>query len=49
MGVVKYENLGMEYPLKGSKNLDKEDAKKAREIILRGGKDVRVKNNTITL
>lgn len=43
MGVVKYENLGMEYPLKGTKDLDKEDAKKARQIILKGVADVRSK------
>ena len=43
MGVVKYENLGMEYPLKGTKDLDKEDAKKARQMILDGVKDVRTR------
>lgn len=43
MGVVKYENLGMEYSLKGTKDLDKEDAKKARQIILKGVTDVRSK------
>lgn len=43
MGVVKYENLGMEYPLRGTSNLDKEDAAKARQIIMNGVKDVRVK------
>lgn len=44
MGVVKYENLGMEYPLKDTENLDKEDAKKARQIILNGVKSVRTQN-----
>ena len=44
MGVVKYENLGIEYPLKGTENLDKEDAKKARQTILNGVKAVRTKN-----
>lgn len=34
MGVVKYENLGMEYPLKGIPPLDKSEAIKARNIIL---------------
>lgn len=39
MGVVKYENLGMDYPLKGIPPLDKEDAIKARKIVLQGMKD----------
>ncbi|MBR3770824.1 MAG: pyruvate formate-lyase 1-activating enzyme, partial [Clostridium sp.] len=43
MGVVKYENLGMEYPLKGMKDLDKEDSMKARQIILKGVADVKRK------
>lgn len=34
MGEVKYENLGMEYPLKGMEPLTKDDAIHAREIIL---------------
>ena len=34
MGVVKYENLGMEYPLKGVKALTKEQAQKANHIVL---------------
>lgn len=34
MGVVKYENLGMEYPLKGIKALTKEQAQKANHIVL---------------
>jgi len=42
MGVVKYENLGMDYPLKGCQNLDKEDAKHARQVILDGVKDIRM-------
>lgn len=33
MGIPKYENLGMEYPLKGVEPLSVEDGKKAREII----------------
>lgn len=41
MGVVKYENMGMEYPLKGTPDLDKADAAKARQIILNGVRDVR--------
>lgn len=39
MGIPKYENLGMEYPLKGIKALDKEDAIAAREVVLKGMKD----------
>lgn len=38
MGVVKYENLGMEYPLEGIDALPKEDAIKARNVILYGMK-----------
>lgn len=40
MGVVKYENLNMEYPLKGVESLSKEDAIEAKKVILRGMKDV---------
>ena len=38
MGVVKYKNLGIDYPLKGMKPLAKEDAIHAREIILAAAK-----------
>ena len=41
MGEVKYKSLGIEYPLKGLDALKKEDAIKAREIILKGIKDKR--------
>ena len=34
MGEIKYENLGMDYPLKGMKPLSKAQAARAREIIL---------------
>lgn len=34
MGVTKYEQLGMEYPLKGVESMDKAEAAKARETIL---------------
>lgn len=43
MGVVKYQNLGMEYPLAGTPDLAKEEAPKAREIIMNGIKDVRTR------
>ncbi len=39
MGVVKYENLNMEYPLKGVESLSKEDAIEAKKVILKGMKD----------
>nr|WP_317358742.1 pyruvate formate-lyase-activating protein [uncultured Tyzzerella sp.] len=41
MGEVKYKNLNIEYPLKNMPALKKEDAIKAREIILKGIKDKR--------
>ncbi len=41
MGEVKYESLGIDYVLKGLDNLKKEDAIKARDIILKGIKDKR--------
>ena len=34
MGEVKYEKLGIDYPLKGMKNLPQEKAIHAREVIL---------------
>ncbi len=39
MGKVKYDNLGYDYPLKGIEPLSKEDAIKARNVILKGMKD----------
>lgn len=41
MGEVKYQNLGIDYPLKGIPALEKEDAVKARDIILAGMKEAR--------
>lgn len=41
MGEVKYQSLGMDYPLKGIPALEKEDAIKARDIILAGMKEAR--------
>lgn len=41
MGSVKYENLGMDYPLKGTPDLDKADAAKAKKIIVNGMREVR--------
>jgi len=35
MGRAKYKNLGIEYPLEGVPDMDKNEAKRAREIILR--------------
>jgi len=39
MGIPKYENLGMEYPLKGIPPLEKEDAILARNTIIKGMKE----------
>ncbi len=41
MAIPKYENLGIPYPLKDTPPLSKEDAVKARDIILKGLHDVR--------
>lgn len=41
LGTVKYENLGIEYPLKGLPALDKEKAVEARAIIINGIKEKR--------
>lgn len=41
MGVVKYKNLGLEYPLKDVPAATKDEAIKAREIILEGAKQGR--------
>ena len=38
MGREKYKSMGMEYPLEGVQPLDKEKAKKARDIIMSGVK-----------
>lgn len=46
MGKVKYEALNMEYSLRDTKPLDKEDAVKARKIILNGMKKTRGKSDT---
>ena len=47
LGENKYENLGMEYPLKGVPQLSKEEAKRAEEIILQAwGKDIKPINST---
>ncbi len=45
MGLPKYENLEMDYPLKGIQPLDKEDAIAAREVILKGMKDTLKKSH----
>lgn len=38
MGITKYEQLGMKYPLEGYESATKEEALKAREIILKARK-----------
>jgi len=43
MGKAKYEKLGMDYPLKDIKPLSKEEAVKARKIILDGIREQRLK------
>lgn len=43
MGKVKYEKLGMDYPLKDVAPLPKERAMRAREIVLKGMRDARSK------
>lgn len=43
MGVVKYENLKMDYPLKGVRPLEKEEAIQAREVIKEGMRAARKK------
>ena len=44
MGKVKYENLGIDYPLKDVEPLPKERAIKARDIIMQGIKSGLKKN-----
>ena len=47
MGVVKYENLGIDYPLKGVPAESKEAVIKAKSIIIKGIKEARASlNNT---
>lgn len=41
MGISKYENLGMDYPLKGVRPLEKEEAIAAREMIKNGIRQTR--------
>lgn len=44
MGISKYKNLGLEYPLEGIEALPKEKAKEARQVILEGIREVRKGN-----
>ncbi|MDO4273400.1 MAG: pyruvate formate-lyase-activating protein [Eubacteriales bacterium] len=43
MGAVKYKNMGMAYPLEGVPEMDAAGARKARDIILEGIRQVRTK------
>ena len=43
MGIVKYEQLGIEYPLKGTPPATKEQAMECRKMILAGFKETRLK------
>lgn len=43
MGKAKYENLGIDYPLKGVENMEKDKAKEARRIILKAIQEIRLK------
>ena len=44
MGKSKYEEMGIEYPLRDTKPLEKQDAIKAKNIILKGIEKSRKKN-----
>lgn len=47
LGENKYENMGMEYPLKGVPQLSKEEAMEAERIIRKSwGKELPIENNT---
>jgi pyruvate formate lyase activating enzyme len=48
-GKIKYEKLGLEYPLKDIKPLSKEKAAEARKIILRGIRDKQVEADNVSL
>jgi pyruvate formate lyase activating enzyme len=41
MGIVKYQNMGIKYPLIGIKDLTNDDAKQAKQVILKGIKATR--------
>ncbi len=45
LGVNKYETMNLDYPLKGVEPLSKEDAIKARNVIIQGIKAARKKSN----
>ena len=44
-GEIKYKNMGIDYPLKGTPQLTKQEAIKAREIILKAYKENRYKRD----
>ena len=45
MAEIKYKNMGIDYPLKGTPQLTKQEAIKAREIILKAYKENRYKRD----
>lgn len=45
MAIPKYENLGIDYPLKGVPPLTHDEAKKARNIIIEAIKETRNNNS----
>ena len=47
MGVSKYKELNIPYPLEGVEPTTQEQAKDAREIILRGFRQARRKSNNM--
>ncbi|MFI3236534.1 MAG: pyruvate formate-lyase-activating protein [Lachnospiraceae bacterium] len=48
MGTVKYDNLGMEYPLKDVPAMNKDEAVELKKVVIQGVRDVRLKLGLIT-